>query len=245
LQIELEICAFQVVSLGLKKRYLNKKGIKMREVDGFPSVHVVNHPLVQHKLSVLRNICTPSYVFRDLVKELAVLIGYEATAHMRLTTREIATPFATIKDAPYLKDKKPIIVPILRSGLFMSEGLLKILPCAKIGHVGIHRDAKTKKPVEYFVKVPEFEGQEVFLVDPMFATGGTAVDAVKALVKRGVPVESIVFMALLGSMEAVKTFTSAFPSIPLYIASVDEKLSDDKFLIPGLGDAGDRLFGTE
>ncbi len=217
----------------------------MREVEGFPSVHVVNHPLVQHKLSVLRDINTPSWSFRDLVKEMAVLIGYEATAHMRLTTKEVHTPFATIKDAPHLKEKEAIIVPILRSGLFLSEGLLGILPCAKIGHVGIHRDPETKKPVEYFVKMPEYEGQEVFLVDPMFATGGTAVDAVKALMKRGVPVESIVFVALLGSMDAVKTFTSAFPSIPLYIASVDEKLNNDKFLVPGLGDAGDRLFGTE
>lgn len=217
----------------------------MQNIEGYPNLFIVNHPLVQHKLTIMRDKNTPNSDFRILLKEITWLIGYEATKGMKLTKRSVETPITVMPDAPTLECEKPIIVPILRAGLFMADGLLNLLPCARVGHIGMYRDAVTKNPVEYFFKMPEYRGEPVFLVDPMFATGGSAVDAVDALVKRGVPTKNITFVALVGAMDAVKKFSSKYPEIPVYIGSIDERLNENAYIVPGLGDAGDRLFGTE
>lgn len=216
----------------------------MKQYTEYPSLFIVDHPLVQHKLSHMRDKNTTIRDFRDLLKEIAVLIGYEATKNFPLASRKIDTPICTIENAPVLAGEPPVIVPILRAGLFMADGLLSILPNASIGHVGMYRDHETKKPIEYFVKLPEVKKQTFILVDPMFATGFSACAAVEALKKRGVKTEDIIFVALVGSMNAVKVFTSAYPDIPVYIAAIDEYLNEDAYIVPGLGDAGDRLFGT-
>ena len=167
-----------------------------------------------------------------------------ATKALPLTTRKIDTPMCTMEKAPVLEGEPPIIVPILRAGLFMADGLLNILPNSAIGHVGMYRDHETKRPIEYFVKIPEVREQHFILVDPMFATGFSACAAVEALKKRGVKTDKMIFVALLGAMDAVEVFSKAYPEIPIYIGAIDECLNDQAYIIPGLGDAGDRLFGT-
>ncbi len=211
----------------------------------YPNLFVVNHPLIQHKLSIMRDENTCNKDFRTLLKEITWLLGYEATANLELCTRPVKTPLETYKDAPFLAEEKPFIIPILRAGLFMAEGMLSLLPCARIGHIGMYRDEKTKKPVEYFVKIPKYNSEKIFLVDPMFATGNSAVDAVDILAKRGIDVNNVIFVALVGTMDAVKTFCKKYPQIPIYIAAIDRELNNNAYILPGLGDAGDRLFGTE
>jgi len=213
--------------------------------DGYPNLFIVNHPLVQHKLSIMRDIKTVNKDFRGLLKEITWLLAYEATANMELCERPVETPLEVYKNAPFLVQEKPFIIPILRAGLFMAEAMVELLPCAKIGHIGMYRDKVTKKPIEYFVKIPKYNGERIFLVDPMFATGNSAIDAVKALQRHGVPVDKVTFVALLGTMDAVDNFSKSYPNIPIYIAAIDRELSSDAYILPGLGDAGDRLFGTE
>ncbi len=217
----------------------------MYSKEGYRNLFIVNHPLIQHKLSIMRDINTDNKNFRILLQEITWLLTYEATADMELCSRKIETPLEVYDNAPFLVQKSPFIIPILRAGLFMSEAMLDLLPCAKIGHIGMYRDKITKKPVEYFVKIPKYNNERIFLVDPMFATGNSAVDAVDILVKHGVNTDKITFIALLGTMKAVDTFNKKYPQIPIYIAAIDKGLNKDAHILPGLGDAGDRLFGTE
>ncbi|MDQ0177554.1 uracil phosphoribosyltransferase [Bacillus chungangensis] len=207
------------------------------------NVHVINHPLIQHKLTYIRNKETGTKEFRELVDEVATLMAYEITRDMPLKDIEIETPLVKTK-AKVLAGKKIGIVPILRAGIGMVEGILNLMPAAKVGHIGLYRDPKTLKPVEYYVKLPNDVSERNFIVvDPMLATGGSAVEAIHALKKRGA--FSIKFMCLVAAPEGVTALKEAHPDVDIYIAGLDEKLDDHGYILPGLGDAGDRLFGTK
>jgi uracil phosphoribosyltransferase len=210
----------------------------------FPSLHVLDHPLIRHKLSLMRDKRAPTILFRQLLREISLLMGYEITRRLPVTTERIETPLATI-DAPVIAGKKVAIVSILRAGLGMADGLLDLIPSARMGHIGLYRDPQTKRPVEYFVKLPEPEGRLFILCDPMLATGYSAVAAVDILNRRGVADSSIRFMALVAAPEGVRVFAAAHPTIPVYAAALDDHLNDHAYIVPGLGDAGDRLFGTK
>ncbi|MCM3709282.1 uracil phosphoribosyltransferase [Sporosarcina luteola] len=206
-------------------------------------VHVFDHPLIQHKLTHIRDVNTGTKEFRELVDEVATLMAYEITRDLPLTEVEVETPVRTAK-SNVLAGKKLGIVPILRAGIGMVDGILKLIPAAKVGHIGLFRDPETLQPVEYFVKLPsDVSEREFILIDPMLATGGTAVEAVNSLKKRGA--KNIRFMCLIAAPEGVKVFTEAHPDIDVYIAAMDEKLNEKGYIVPGLGDAGDRLFGTK
>lgn len=209
----------------------------------FPSLHVLKHPLIQHKLTLMRDVTTSTRTFRELLKEIALLMGYEVTRDLPLTFEEIETPLCKMT-APVIAGKKLAVVPILRAGIGMADGLLQLVPSAKVGHIGLYRDPETLKPVEYLVKLPPVEDRLFILVDPMLATGNSANAAVETLRKRGVPEDKIIFLALVAAPEGVDVFYKEHPSVPVYVASVDEKLNDHAYIVPGLGDAGDRLFGT-
>ncbi|MDD3223435.1 MAG: uracil phosphoribosyltransferase [Clostridium sp.] len=203
----------------------------------------IAHPLILHKLSLIRSKDTGSKDFRELVEEVAMLMAYEVTRDMQLKTVEIETPICTTK-CKMLAGKKVAIVPILRAGLGMVNGMLKLIPAAKVGHIGMYRDEKTLEPVEYFCKLPQdIEEREVIVTDPMLATGGSAIDAITLLKKKGA--KYIRLMCLIGAPEGVKAVQEAHPDVDIYLASIDEKLNEDGYIIPGLGDAGDRLFGTK
>jgi uracil phosphoribosyltransferase len=210
----------------------------------FRNLHVLDHPLIRHKLSIMRDRRTPTILFRQLLKEIALLMGYEITRGLPMTTERIETPLA-VMDAPVIAGKKVAIVSILRAGLGMAEGLQDLIPSARMGHVGLYRDPATKRPVEYFVKLPEPEGRIFILVDPMLATGYSAVAAVDALNRRGVADSQIRFMALVAAPEGMRVFSAAHPEIPVYAAALDDHLDEHAYIVPGLGDAGDRLFGTK
>ncbi|MEM6780794.1 MAG: uracil phosphoribosyltransferase [Pseudomonadota bacterium] len=209
----------------------------------FPNLTIVDHPLVQHKLSRMRQKDTPDHVFRQLLDEIAQLMAVEVTKDLPITTKTIETPIEAM-DAPVLAEPYPVIVPILRAGLGMSAGLHKMLPEASIGHVGVYRDEATHKPVEYLVKLPDIADQPVILVDPMLATGGSALFALDAILKKGAKASQIRFMALVGAPEGVKAVSDVYPDLPIYLASLDKSLNVNAFIVPGLGDAGDRIFGT-
>lgn len=215
----------------------------MFSLDKYPSFHVLTHPLIQHKLTRMRDKTTSTRTFRELLKEIALLMGYEVTRNLALTYEEIETPLCPMT-APVIAGKKLVIVPILRAGIGMADGLLQLVPSAKVGHIGLYRDPETLKPVEYLVKLPPVEDRLFILVDPMLATGNSANAAVETLRKRGVPEDKIIFLALVAAPEGVDVFYKEHPSVPVYVASVDEKLNDHAYIVPGLGDAGDRLFGT-
>jgi uracil phosphoribosyltransferase len=210
----------------------------------FPSLHILDHPLILHKLSYMRMASTPTVAFRQLLKEIALLMGYEITRELPLTRERIATPFAEM-EAPVIAGKKVAIVAILRAGLGMAEGLHELVPSARAGHIGLYRDHETKRPVEYLVKLPEPEGRIFIVVDPMLATGYSAVHAVDVLNRHGVDDASIRFMALVVAPEGMAVFSRAHPGVPVYAASLDERLDERAYIVPGLGDAGDRLFGTK
>jgi len=210
----------------------------------FPSLHVLGHPLIRHKLTLMRDKRTPTIQFRQLLREIALLMGYEITRDLPVTTERIETPL-TVMEAPLIAGKKVAIVSILRAGLGMADGLQDLIPSARMGHIGLYRDPQTKRPVEYFVKLPEPEGRLFILCDPMLATGHSAVAAIDILNRRGVSDASIRFMALVAAPEGVRVFTEAHPTIPVYAAALDEYLNDHAYIVPGLGDAGDRLFGTK
>jgi uracil phosphoribosyltransferase len=209
----------------------------------FSNLHIIDHPLIQHKLTQMRKVNTPKHAFRQLLREIALLMGYEITRDLSLTTETITTPLTTM-EAPVIAGPNPAIVPILRAGLGMADGLLELIPEADEGHIGMYRDPKTKKPVEYLVKLPSANGRIFFLVDPMLATGNSAVAAVDTLIKHGAKASNIKFMALVAAPEGVRVFNQKYPHIPIYTAALDEKLNEKAYIIPGLGDAGDRLFGT-
>lgn len=206
-------------------------------------VFVMDHPLIQHKIGIIRREETGAKDFRTLVSEIAMLMCYEATRDLKLTDIEIQTPVCktTVKE---LKGKKLAVVPILRAGLGMVDGMLAMIPAAKVGHIGMYRDEETLQPHEYFVKMPDDLGdRDMFIVDPMLATGGSAIMAVDALKKRGA--KSIKFVCLVAAPEGVKALREAHPDIDIFAASLDDHLNEDGYIVPGLGDAGDRLFGTK
>ena len=207
------------------------------------NVYVLNHPLIQHKLAVLRNKDTSVKEFRELINEISGLMCYEATRNLPTVEVEVETPVAVAK-CRMLAGKKLAIVPILRAGLGMVDAMVDLIPSAKIGHIGLYRDPETHKPVEYYCKLPEdIENREVFVVDPMLATGGSAVAAIDFLKKRGC--KKITMMNIIGCPEGVKAVREAHPDVEMFIAALDEKLNDHAYIVPGLGDAGDRIFGTK
>jgi len=209
----------------------------------FPNLHIINHPLIQHKLTQMRKTVTPKHEFRQLLREIALLMGYEITRDLPLVKETIDTPLTSM-EAPAIAGPKPAIVPILRAGLGMADGLLELIPEADEGHIGMYRDPLTKKPVEYLVKLPNTKERVFFLVDPMLATGNSAVAAVDILIKYGANPAKIKFMALVAAPEGVRVFNEKYAHIPIYTAALDEKLNEKAYILPGLGDAGDRLFGT-
>ncbi len=205
-------------------------------------LHVVDHPLITHKLSIMRNKKTGSKDFRELLDEIAMLMGYELTRDLPLEDIEIETPIQRMT-AKRVSGKKLAIVPILRAGLGMVDGLRRLVPVAKVGHIGLYRDPETHKPVEYYCKLPsDIEDRIVILVDPMLATGGSAVDALTMLKARGC--KSIRFMCLVAAPEGVAKVQAAHPDVDIFTASLDERLNEHAYIVPGLGDAGDRIFGT-
>ena len=207
------------------------------------NVHIMDHPLIHHKLAVLRNKETPVKEFRELVNEISGLMCYEATRNLPTVEVEVETPITTAK-CQMLSGKKLAIVPILRAGLGMVDSIVDLIPSAKIGHIGLYRDPETHEPVEYYCKLPEDIGNRVvFVVDPMLATGGSAVAAIDFLKKHGC--KNIIMMNVIGCPEGVKAVQDAHPDVELYLAALDEKLNDHAYIIPGLGDAGDRIFGTK
>ena len=207
------------------------------------TVHVLDHPLIQHKLAILRNKETPVKEFRELVGEISGLMCYEATRNLPTEEVLVETPITTAK-CRMLAGKKLAIVPILRAGLGMVDNMVQLIPSAKIGHIGLYRDPETHEPVEYYCKLPEdIENRQVFVVDPMLATGGSAIAAIDFLKKHGC--KQIIMMNVIGCPEGVKAVTEAHPDVDLYLAALDEKLNDHAYIVPGLGDAGDRIFGTK
>ncbi|HEY8361247.1 MAG TPA: uracil phosphoribosyltransferase [Tissierellaceae bacterium] len=204
---------------------------------------VLDHPLIKHKLSIIRDKNTGSKEFRELVTEVSLLMGYEVTRDFPLEEVEIETPIAKTK-AQVISGKKVGLVPILRAGLGMVDGMLKLIPTAKVGHIGLYRDPETLKPVEYYCKLPQdINERDLIVLDPMLATGGSAVAAINFLKKRGA--KSIKFVCLIAAPEGVKALQEAHPDIDIYAASLDERLNEHAYIVPGLGDAGDRLFGTK
>ena len=207
------------------------------------NVYVLDHPLIQHKLAILRSKNTPVKEFRELISEISGLMCYEATRNLPLKEVEVETPICTAK-CHVLAGKKMAIVPILRAGLGMVDKMVDLIPSAKIGHIGLYRDPETHMPVEYYCKLPEdIENRQVFVVDPMLATGGSAIAAIEFLKKRGC--KNIIMMNIIGCPEGVKAVQDAHPDVDLYLAAMDEKLNDHAYIVPGLGDAGDRIFGTK
>ena len=207
------------------------------------AVHILDHPLIHHKLAILRNKDTGVKEFRELVGEIAGLMCFEATRNLPTVEVEVETPVATAK-CRMLSGKKLAIVPVLRAGLGMVDKMVDLIPSAKIGHIGLYRDPQTHLPVEYYCKLPEdIESRQVYVVDPMLATGGSAVAAIDFLKKHGC--KNIIMMNIIGCPEGVKTVQDAHPDVDIYLAACDERLNEHCYILPGLGDAGDRIFGTK
>lgn len=207
------------------------------------NVHVIEHPLVQHKLTMIRDKATGPKDFRDLVKEVSVLMAYEVTRDLPLDEIEVETPIQKTKGY-VIAGKKIAVVPILRAGLGMVEGLLELIPNAKVGHIGLYRDPDTLEPVEYYCKLPhDSHERDIIVIDPMLATGGSAAAAISYI--KNIGCASIKLMCLLAAPEGIEVVQKAHPDVSIYIAAIDEKLNSHGYIIPGLGDAGDRLFGTK
>lgn len=215
----------------------------MRQDPRFPQLFILDHPLIQHKLTHMRDRQTSTRTFRGLLRELTLLMGYEITRDLPLTTERIETPLAAM-DAPVIAGKKVAVVPVLRAGLGMAEGLMDLIPSARQGHIGLYR-GDDARPVEYYVRLPEVEGRMFIVCDPMLATGYSAAHAVRALVERGVSPENIRFLALVAAPEGVAVFQQQHPQVRVYVAALDERLDERSYIVPGLGDAGDRIFGTK
>ena len=206
------------------------------------ALHIVNHPMVQHKLTLMRKKQTSTHDFRALLREIGMLMGYEVTRDFPLRDVEIETPMQKTV-AKEIAGRKVVVVPILRAGLGMVEGLLELLPSARVGHIGMYRDEKTHEPVFYYYRMPEGKDRTVILTDPMLATGGSACDAVRRLKADGYT--QIRMMCLVAAPEGVKRLQTEHPDVEIYTASLDNGLNDDCYILPGLGDAGDRIFGTK
>ena len=207
------------------------------------NVTILDHPLIQHKISLLRNKNTGTNEFRSLTDEIAMLMGYEALRDLPLEDQEVETPIETCS-TPMLAGKKLAVVPILRAGLGMVDGMLNMIPAAKVGHIGLYRDPETLEPVEYYCKLPaDCANREVFVVDPMLATGGSSVAAIQMLKNKGV--KSIRLMCIIAAPEGVKKMQEAHPDVDIYIGALDDHLNEHGYIVPGLGDAGDRIFGTK
>ena len=205
-------------------------------------LHIVNHPLVQHKLSLMRDKNTSTNKFSVLLREISLFMGYEVTRDFPLTYEEIETPLMKM-NAPKLAGKKVIIAPILRAGLGMVDGLLTLMPSARVGHIGMYRDEETCEPVFYYYKMPAGKDRLVIVTDPMLATGGSAIDAINRLKADGFT--QIRLMCLVASPQGVKAVQAAHPDVDIYLASLDQDMNEKKYILPGLGDAGDRIFGTK
>ena len=206
------------------------------------AIHIIDHPLVLHKLSIMRDKNTSTMKFRGLLEEIAMLMGYEITRDLPLTYEDIETPLMPMK-APKIAGKKVVIVPILRAGLGMVEGLMRLMPSARVGHIGLYRDEETCQPVFYYYKMPEHKDRLVLLTDPMLATGGSACDAIARLKADGYT--HIRLLCLVASPQGVKVVQERHPDVDIYVASIDEGMNDKNYILPGLGDAGDRIFGTK
>ncbi len=207
------------------------------------TLSVIEHPLIQHKLSFLRDRATPTKFFKELVDEIAMLMAFEATRDLPLESVAIETPLEAMQ-ARRLAGYEPVLIPILRAGLGMVDGIRALMPSARVGHVGLYRDHATLEPVEYYFKVPsDLSQRDVFVLDPMLATGGSAVDAIAQLKKAGA--RRIRFMCLVAAPEGVERLAAAHPDVPIFAASLDRELNASGYILPGLGDAGDRLFGTK
>ena len=207
------------------------------------SVHIMDHPLIKHKIGIMRCKDTSTKEFRNLVSEVAMLICYEATRNLPLKDVEVETPM-TKTITKEIKGKKLCIVPILRAGLHMADGILNLIPNAKVGHIGLYRDEKTLLPVEYYYKLPQgAEDREIYVVDPMLATGGSAIAAIDMLKKRGIT--KIHFLCIIAAPEGAEALQKAHPDVNIYIGDLDERLNEDGYILPGLGDAGDRIYGTK
>ena len=206
------------------------------------ALNIIDHPLVLHKLSIMRDKETSTMKFRELLQEISMLMGYEITRDMPLTYDDIETPLMPMK-APKIAGKKVVVVPILRAGLGMVDGLMKLIPAARIGHIGLYRDEETCKPVFYYYKMPANKERLVILTDPMLATGGSACDAIDRLKKDGF--KYIKLMCLVASPLGVEAVQKQHPDVDIYLASLDQGLNDKNYILPGLGDAGDRIFGTK
>jgi uracil phosphoribosyltransferase len=209
----------------------------------FQNLYILHHPLIAHKLTHMRDKASSTRTFRALLRELTLLMGYELTRDLPMTTKTIQTPLCQY-DAPVIAGKKVAVVPVLRAGLGMADGLLDLIPSARQGHIGLYRD-DNNRPVEYYVRLPEAEGRLFILCDPMLATGFSAIHAVDVLLAHGVSATNIRFLALVAAPEGVKTFHATHPNIAVYVAALDEKLDEHAYIVPGLGDAGDRIFGTK
>lgn len=207
------------------------------------NLHVLDHPLIAHKLACMRDKNTNKPTFRRLLKEIALLMGYEVTRRFPTYQTQVETPLATTTVTMAFEDRL-VVVPILRAGIGMAEGLMELFPLASEGHIGLFRDPKTKQPVEYLVKLPQAKERTFILVDPMIATGHSAAYAVDLLKKHGVSDAHVLFLALVASPEGLEVFFKAHPQVVLYTAALDECLDENAYIVPGLGDAGDRLFGT-
>ena len=205
------------------------------------ALHLIDHPLVQHKLSLMRDKTTSTMKFRELLKEISMLMGYEITRDFPLTYEEIETPLMKM-NAPKISGKKVVIAPILRAGLGMVDGLTTLMPSARIGHIGMYRDEETCQPVFYYYKMPANKERMVIVTDPMLATGGSACDAIKRLKDDGY--KSIRLMCLVASPQGVQAVQEQHPDVDIYLAALDERLNEKNYILPGLGDAGDRIFGT-
>ena len=203
----------------------------------------LKHPLVVHKLSILRDKKTSTKEFRELIKELSIFLCYEAMKDAKLDKTEIETPITKMK-TEHLNEDNYAFIPILRAGLGMLDGVITVIPTAKVGHIGMYRDEETYEPVNYFYKVPkDIKNREVILLDPMLATGGSAIDAIDLLKKNGV--EKIKFLCIISAPEGLKKVTEKHPDVTIFTACIDDHLNENKYIVPGLGDAGDRIFGTK
>jgi uracil phosphoribosyltransferase len=214
----------------------------MDTTPGFPTLSITHHPLVQHKLTVLRDRATPTKIFKELVEEIAMLMAYEATSDLALAPSTVATPLEET-EGWRVAGKKLTLVPILRAGLGMVEGVLRLVPAARVGHIGLYRDHDTLEPVDYYFKIPgDVEERHFFLLDPMLATGGSAAAAVSSLKRAGA--SRIRFLCIVAAPEGVRRMAAAHPDVRIFCASLDRELNAHGYILPGLGDAGDRLFGT-